>query len=81
MVLICLGWIGSCPSLRSIVSGTQQDSVVDHLRDTTEGTFQTQTEINEAVSKESADYNDSIEKEYQKLLLVLPQYKCDRGQS
>lgn len=75
VVLICMGWMVSCPSFRSVVSGTQQDSVMAQSGDTTEETFQTQAEINEAVSKEYADYNDSVEKEYERLPLVLPQYK------
>lgn len=75
VVLICLGWMVSCPSIRSIVSGAQQDSVADQSRDTTEEVVQTQAEINEAAIKESMGYRDSIDKEYHKLLSALPQYK------
>lgn len=75
VVLICLGGIVSCPSFRSFISGAQQDSIVDQSRDTTEEVVQTQAEINGAAIKGSMEYRDSIDKEYQKLLLALPQYK------
>lgn len=74
-LLLCIGWLISCPSYKKTASSSSLDTIVDKSDDVDEGDFQTQAEINETSGKASIGYRDSIEEVFQKLLDLRPQYK------
>ena len=74
-LLLCIGWLISCPTNKKTASTLSQDTIVDKSDDVDEGDFQTQAEINEASGNASIEYSDSIEGAFQKLIALRPQYK------
>ena len=74
-LLLCIGWLISCPTNKKTASTLSQDTIVDKSDDVDEGDFQTQSEINEASGNASIEYSDSIEGAFQKLIALRPQYK------
>ena len=74
-LLLCIGWLISCPTNKKTASTFSQDTIVDKSDDVDEGDFQTQAEINEASGNASIEYRDSIEGVFQNLIALRPQYK------
>ena len=74
-LLLCIGWLISCPTNKKTASTFSQDTIVDKSDDVDEGDFQAQAEINEASGNASIEYRDSIEGVFQNLIALRPQYK------
>jgi hypothetical protein len=68
-LLLFFGWLMSCLTNKKAASTSSQDTIVD------EGDFQTQAEINEEFGNASIEYKDSIERVFQELAAIRPQYK------
>ena len=68
-LLLCFGWLMSCQTNKKAASTSSQDTIVD------EGDFQTQAEINEEFGNASIEYKDSIERVFQELVAIRPQYE------
>ena len=68
-LLLFFGWLMSCLTNKKAASTSSQDTIVD------EGDFQTQAEINEEFGNTSIEYKDSIERVFQELVAIRPQYE------
>ena len=80
VVLIALTSCNQNKSNKTIADNATDDSIMEESYQTdndTIGPFQNQAEINEACYNEYVANEDSVEKEFQKLLEALPQYRKD----
>ena len=80
VLLIALTSCNQYKSSKTIVDKATNDSIMaksNPIDNDTIEPFQTQAEINEACYNEYVANEDSIEKEFQKLLEALPQYRKD----
>ena len=78
VVLIALTSCNQNKSNKTIADNATDDSIMEESYQTDNDTiepFQTQAEINEACYNEYVANEDSVEKEFQKLLEALPQYR------
>ncbi len=78
VILIALTSCNQNKSNKAIADNATGDSIMEESYQTDNDTiepFQTQAEINEACYNEYVANEDSVEKEFQKLLEVLPQYR------
>ena len=75
VILLCIGWLISCPTNKKSVSTSSQDTIVNEGDEVEGADFQTQAEINEASGNASIEYRDSIEGIFQNLIALRPQYK------